>query len=189
MTTDPHPWAGDLEALCAQVWTRLARGVADRHAPARHPVFATVSPEGMPEARTVVLRAADAAAGTLDIHTDLRSAKVAALRTTPWAALHVWDPSAHLQIRIAAAVSILSGDQVAGIWARVPDPSRQSYGSVPDPGQPIAGSLDYLKQPDPAVFAVLRCTAQSIDAVHLGPRHRRARFDRENGWAGQWLAP
>jgi drug/metabolite transporter (DMT)-like permease len=78
MTTDPHPWATGLESpdaqvcLHAQVWARLLRGVGDRHAPARHPVLATVAQGGMPQARTVVLRAADAAAGTLDIHTDLR---------------------------------------------------------------------------------------------------------------------
>ena len=189
MTTDPHPWATQLETLLAQVWTRLVRGVGDRHAAARHPTLATVSPEGLPEARTVVLRAADAGMGALDIHTDLRSAKVAALLATPRAELHVWDMSGHLQIRIAATVSILTGAPVADIWARVPDPSRQSYGTQPAPGQPIAESLGYEKPADPTVFAVLRCTAQSIDVLHLGPQHRRARFDRADAWAGQWLAP
>ena len=89
MNTDPHPWACDLSQLYAEVWARLTRGVHDRHAPARHPTLATVTPEGRPQARTVVLRAADKAAGTLDIHTDLRSAKVGDLRVTPFAALHV----------------------------------------------------------------------------------------------------
>ena len=189
MTTDPHPWATQLGTLSAQVWMRIMRGVGDRHAPARHPTLATVSPEGLPEVRTVVLRAADPGAGTLDIHTDLRSAKVAALLATPRAELHIWDASAHLQIRIAATVSILTGALVADIWARVPDPSRQSYGTMPAPGLPIADSLGYEKQPDATTFAVLHCTVQSIDAVHLGPQHRRARFDRPNGWAGQWRAP
>ena len=42
MTTDPHAWAANLDTLYAQVWARLVRGVGDRHAPARHPTFATV---------------------------------------------------------------------------------------------------------------------------------------------------
>jgi pyridoxamine 5'-phosphate oxidase len=189
MTTDPHPWAAQLDTLYAQVWARLVRGVRDRHAPARHPTFATLSPDGWPEARTVVLRSADPVASTLDIHTDLRSAKVASLRHSPRAALHIWDASAHLQSRIEVEVDILTGAQVAGTWARVPDPSRQSYGTTPAPGIPIADALAYKKIPDPASFAVLRCTVRAIDAVHLGPQHRRARFTSADGWAGQWLAP
>lgn len=189
MTTDPHPWASSLDGLLAQVWQRLVRGVNDRHAPARHPTFATVSPDGWPEARTVVLRAADKADAMVEIHTDLHSAKVTALRANPHAALHVWDASAHLQIRLAASVTILSGDQVAAVWAKVPDPSRQSYGTSPAPGQPIATALAYDKPADPASFAVLRCVVHSMDVVHLGPQHRRAAFTRAGGWAGQWLAP
>ena len=199
MTTDPqqpdphrpdlHPWAANLDTLYAQVWARLVRGVHDRHAPARHPTFATVSPDGFPEVRTVVLRAADPVACTLDIHTDVASAKVASLRHTPRASVHVWDASAHLQSRIEVEVAILTGAQVAAIWARVPDPSRQSYGTVPPPGVAIADALAYEKIPNPASFAVLRCTVRAIDAVHLGPQHRRARFEAAHGWAGQWLAP
>jgi len=189
MKTDPHPWATDLATLHAQVWVLLVRGVGDRHAAARQPTLATVSPDGGPQARTVVLRAADRVAGTLDIHTDLRSAKVAELSHDPRAALHVWDAGAHLQTRIESVVNILTGDEVAAIWAKLPDLSQQSYGTTPAPGVPIAQSLDYAKQPDFASFAVLRCTVQALDVVHLGPQHRRARYERATGWAGHWLAP
>lgn len=189
MTSDLHPWAADLTTLHAQIWTRLSRGVRDRHAPARHPTLATVTTAGMPQARTVVLRAADAGAATLDIHTDLRSAKVAELRANPLAALHIWDASAHLQTRIETEVAILSGTDVADLWANVPDASRLSYGCTPAPGAPIPTALAYDKAPDAATFAVLRLTVLAIDAVHLGPSHRRARFERATHWAGQWLAP
>ncbi|WP_405404671.1 pyridoxamine 5'-phosphate oxidase family protein [Paracoccus sp. Ld10] len=186
---DPHPWAVGLDSLRDQVWQRLRRGVADRHDPARHPVLATVTPGGMPQARTVVLRGADPAAGVLEVHTDLMSGKVADLRANPLVALHVWDAGAHLQTRIEARAAILTGDAVAQVWARVPDPSRQSYGSQPPPGTPIDDALAYAKRPDAACFAVLRLTVLAIDAVHLGPQHRRARYTRETGWQGQWLAP
>jgi len=90
---------------------------------------------------------------------------------------------------VQAEVTILTGAAVAEAWARVPDPSRQSYGTRPAPGTPIAVALEYDKPADPASFAVLRCAVQAMDIVHLGPQHRRARFDRADGWAGQWLAP
>lgn len=101
--------------LYAEIWLRLVRGVHDRRAPARHPTLATVTPAGKPQARTVVLLSADKLAGILDIHTDLRSAKVRDLKTTSFAALHVWDNSAHPQMRLYASVTILTGQDVAAI--------------------------------------------------------------------------
>ena len=189
MNADPHPWACNLSQLYAEVWARLTRGVHDRHAPARHPTLATVTSDGRPQARTVVLRAADKTAGSLDIHTDLRSAKVGELRITPFAAVHVWDASAHLQLRLEAHVTLLTGPKVAAIWASVAAASRLSYGSTPAPGQRIAQALDYKKVADPESFVVLRLAVATIEALHLGPNHRRAQFDRSDNWAGTWLAP
>jgi pyridoxine/pyridoxamine 5'-phosphate oxidase len=143
VTLDPHPWASDLSQLYAEVWTRLTRGIHDRHAPARHPTLATVTPQGRPQARTVVLRAANKTPGTLDIHTDLGSAKVEDLRVTPFAALHVWDSSAHLQLRLEAQVTILTGQDVASIWDGVPAASRLSYGITPPPSPLIDYEENY----------------------------------------------
>ncbi len=182
-------WFETLEGVLGQVWSRLSRGVADRRALARHPTFATVSPAGWPEARTVVLRRADRAEAVLEVFTDLASGKVASLRAAPLAALHVWEPSPRLQIRVQAEVEILTGDAVAERWEGLTPEGRTSYGCVPPTGAPIAAALAYEKTSDPAAFAVLRCRAVSIDAVHLGEVHRRALYLREDGWAGEWLAP
>lgn len=189
MTDALHPWASDLPALYSQVWQRLVRGVGDRHSPSRHPTLATVTPEGRPRARTVVLRRADRLSGTLDIHTDLRSAKVAELQATPFASLHVWDGSAHLQIRAEADVTIASGADVAEIWVRVPETSRSSYGGTPVPGSPIDDGLAYTRLAEPARFAVLQLRITAIDVLHLGREHRRARFERAGEWQGVWLSP
>ncbi|MGS2742488.1 pyridoxamine 5'-phosphate oxidase family protein [Halomonas sp. LS-001] len=186
---NPHPWAEELPRLHEHLWSRLIRGVHDRHAPARHPVLATVSSQGEPQARTVVLREADKQAATLTFYTDLHSAKVLELTNTPKASLHIWDASAHLQTRIQADVSILSGDDVRERWKKVPEHSRSAYSTGSAPGQPIADSLAYTKTPDPAAFAVLHLKVQAIDALHLGSYHRRARFQRIDDWAGQWLVP
>ena len=83
MTPDLHPWAADLSDLYAQVWARLVRGVRDRRAQTCHITLATVTPHGKPQARTVVLRAADKGTGTLDIHTDLHLAKVGGCAVLP----------------------------------------------------------------------------------------------------------
>ena len=189
MTREVHAWASDLTALYEQVWARLVRGVGDRHAPSRHPTLATVTTDGRPRARTVVLRGVDPGARTLEIHTDLRSAKVEELGASPYAALHVWDASAHLQTRIEADVTILTGPSAAQTWSRLTDMTRSSYGVMPPPGLPIYGDLDYVKTADETAFAVLHLRVSAIDALHLGAHHRRARFECETDWRGQWLAP
>jgi pyridoxine/pyridoxamine 5'-phosphate oxidase len=189
MTLDPHPWAQQLGTLYDHGWQRLIRGVHDRHAPARHPTLATVSPDGWPKARTVVLRAADKLQSRLELHTNLYSSKITDLMATPVAALLVWDSDARLQIRVEAEVEIACGPDVAASWAKVPVRSRTAYSSSQRPGHPIPDALAYDHQPDPAVFAVLQLHIRALDLLHLGTHHRRAEFKRENHWAGQWLAP
>lgn len=179
-----------LSTLHDHIWQTLSEGVAHRHAPARNVALATVAPTGdAPELRTVILRAADKPSATLDFHTDLRSAKVAALRLRPLAEALVWDPVARLQIRLSGPVSILTGPSVTDAWNRVPEPARISYGNLPGPGEPIPDALAYTSGTGDAVFAVLRMSVTQIDALHLGDRHRRAHFRKVDNWQGEWLSP
>ena len=97
---------GDIAAFLDLGWQRLTRGVADRRAAARHPAFATVSPDGLPEARTVVLRGASRSDGTVEVHTDGGSDKIASLKANPHAQLMIWDEKPKLQIRLSTRVTI-----------------------------------------------------------------------------------
>ena len=182
-------WFETLEGLYVQIWDTLVQGVVDAAQPARRPTFATVSPDHWPEARTVVLRGADTDNATVTVHTDLQSGKVRSLKKNPRAALHFWDETMALQIRLKTEVTIKTGASVRALWDNIPDHAQQSYGVTPPPGQPIMTALDYVKEPDPATFAVLDCRIMEIDVVHLGDDHRRAGFSRDRQWAGQWLSP
>ncbi|SEW45468.1 Pyridoxamine 5'-phosphate oxidase [Cognatiyoonia koreensis] len=181
-------WFKTLDGIHDRIWQTLGRGVADRKHVARTPTFTTVR-DGKPEARTIVLRAADPKTHALDVHTDLGTAKVASLRQSPHATFHIWDQKQRLQIRLLTTVDILTGDAVADIWANVPDPAREVYGTRPSPGTVIPDALDYKKPADFESFAVLRCAISEIDALHLGDEYRRAAFARSRDWQGQWLAP
>lgn len=180
MSLNLHPWARELGTLYEHAWQRLVRGVHDRHALARYPTLATVSPYGLPKTRTVVLRAADKSHDRLEIHTNLHWSKIADLMARPVAALHVWDSGSRLQIRLEADVEIASGAAVTDTWARVPDRSRTAYSSSHTPGHPIPSALAYDNAPDLAVFAVLHLNIRALDLLHLGVDHRRAQFTREN---------
>ncbi len=182
-------WFTTLDGLRARAWGMLARGVADARHPCRLPTVCTVSPDGWPEARTMVLRSADQGAAVVTLHTDLQSGKLASLQANPRVALHVWLRPQALQIRLQAEVTVQSGADVRPLWDKIPDHAQQSYGVTPPPGAPIGAALDYVKQPDPATFAVLSCRVMQIDLVHLGDQHRRAAYSRSDDWAGQWLSP
>ncbi|MEO1638737.1 MAG: pyridoxamine 5'-phosphate oxidase family protein [Pseudomonadota bacterium] len=182
-------WFETANGLWSRAWGTLGRGVADAKHPARRPTFATVSPDGWPEARTVVLRSADRKAGELSVHTDLHSDKIKSLRACPRAALHIWDAKQDLQIRLQAEVSITTGETIQPLWDKIPDHAQQSYGVTPPPGTPIASALDYVKDPDPESFALLTCRITHIDLVHLGAQHRRVAYSRARHWEPQWLSP
>ncbi|MGI1663512.1 pyridoxamine 5'-phosphate oxidase family protein [Palleronia sp. KMU-117] len=172
------------------VWQRLARGVADRRAPARHPVLATAGQNGGAAARVVVLRAADRANARIEVHTDTASGKIAEVTADPACALVVWDPRAQVQIRLTATASILSGADAAGRWARIPEGARTNYGGAPAPGTPLADPAEHRPGATFDRFAVLDLRIDAIETLHLGrDRHRRARFERADGFAGRWIAP
>lgn len=181
--------SADLGAFLDEAWQHLDRGVADSRSPARFPTFVTVAPDGTPQARTVALRAATRTGAVLEVHTDIATAKVTALRQNPVAAFHIWVPEADLQIRLTTRVEILTGPTIDPQWEKVPAASRVSYGTLPVPGCPIADVFAYEKPADRARFAVLSCSLQHIDLVHLGPRHRRAVYRAGDGWTGAWVAP
>lgn len=188
MSSNIHAWAEALDSLHGQAWRCLVRGVRDRLSQARHPTLATVSEQGWPELRTVVLRRADRSCAQLDIHTHMRSPKVAHLQATPVAALHVWDASSRLQIRLQADAEVVGGEEVAHAWLKVPDASKTAY-SVSTPGSDIFTAMAYDRTPDPTAFAVVRLSVRVMDLLHLGTQHRRARFTRDDQWVGRWLVP
>ena len=183
--SDPN----NLKSLLDEVWRHLIRGVADSRSPARYPTFVTVSPDNKPEARTVALRGATRSSGELEVHTDIATSKVVALRHAPTAVFHVWLPRADLQIRLTASIQILTEIDVEPQWDRIPAGSRVSYGTLPESGTPIPDVYAYEKLGDRACFAVLKCSLLEMDLLHLGTRHRRAAFVCDDDWAGTWLAP
>lgn len=183
-------WFEDLETLHDEIWRRLERGVADRHAPARHPVLATEAIGGGGEARIVVLRAVSAEDAVLEMHTDTATAKVGELAREPRVTLLVWEDRARLQIRLRARVEIVKSAGAERAWARVPETARQIYGGSHPPGAPLKDAEDFIPFADPARFAVLTARAYEIDALHLGQNHhRRALFQASDNWRGSWIAP
>ena len=177
-----------------RIWTELQRATQDRHSEWRTPVLATVGRQGAPDARTVVLRHADAKLSRLHIYTDSRSPKVAALADQPSAMLVFWSKRLSWQLRVRAHMSVqTAGPQLEAVWDRV----RQSaaagdYLSAAAPGDALPGEqADEQALPEdptrPHHLAILIAQVQEIDWLELARGgHRRALLSTDT-W--EWRVP
>ncbi|MCR9070361.1 MAG: pyridoxamine 5'-phosphate oxidase family protein [Alphaproteobacteria bacterium] len=170
MTTS---YCDDLDALAADVLSRLETAVDGREGPWRTPMLATAGPEG-PSARVVVIRSIDPRTRRLEIFTDARSAKVREIEADPRVALAFWDPTAQQQLRMSAvARSVGDREQIDSRW--------HAIGAI---GQALYDG-------DPARFVVIEAVWTEWDWLWIGGKpHRRARFSWLRGVPeGRWIDP
>lgn len=169
-------------------WDCVDRACALTGVQVHHPVLATMSTQG-PQVRTLVLRVVDRDACALEMQTDLGSSKVSELRSDARAQVLFWDKEAVLQARLSCEVEVLTGAETEGRWALIPERNRRGYGARPTPATPIDDPFSYEKPSDFNGFAVLRAHVARVDFMQLTEPHRRAFYDRADGWAGQWVVP
>jgi hypothetical protein len=195
-------WYDDLSGSLDAAWSLLETGVTDRDAPAHHPLIATAGLDGAPQARVMILRAADRNARIVRVHTDWRSDKVAELRADPRLAATVYDPAAKVQLRLTGRASVHHADAVAeAAWQASQRMSRVCYGTAPASGAVIDEGGSYAL-PNPADeaelsagyanFAAIVINVESLEWLYLAVEgHRRARFswDEAGGMRAEWRVP
>jgi pyridoxamine 5'-phosphate oxidase len=181
--------------LVARLWQELTRAPHDRHHEWRTPVLATQGTNHSgPQARTVVLRQADAAMWTLRVYTDARSPKCSELVAQPLAQLTFWSKRLNWQLRVSAHATVeFEGEQVNAAWERV----RQTHASADylsafPPGDVQASIKAPVENTDDSLrghhLAILDFKVSSMDWLALSKDgHRRARLKP----AGEleWLVP
>ena len=176
-----------LEAVEQEVWRQLARATHDKHHAWRSPVLATATGDGA-DARTVILREADADARVLRIYTDERAAKVAQMMSHPIGTVVMWSPALGWQLRCRVRLAVQSqGLAATSRWALVKlSPSAQDYLSALPPGAPLEGAAPTLPFPQ-AHFAIVEAQVLAIDWLELHrDGHRRAMFDDAGA---RWVQP
>jgi len=190
----PLPCYDDLTASLTEAWGRMARGVKDRRSPFHTPVLATIGPDGAPQARTLVLRAADPAARRLRFHTDWRSHKTLALSAHPRVAVHAYCPASKIQLRLSglathhAPLTPIAREA----YARSQEKSRICYAQKLSPGAQM-GAPDEAGQIEGGEenFSVIEITIDQLEWLYLyAAGHRRAFYQ----WQGEaltatWRAP
>lgn len=171
------------------VWARLGRAVVDRRSPWRTPTLSTVSPDGAPEARTVVLRDAQLHARSLVLHTDVRSAKMASIASCSQVAWTFWNPRQRLQLRARGVASVAqSGAVVDAIWHRLSPQQQATYAVEPGPGTPCDAA--HTGHHGRAHFAVVTTTVDHLDLLWLGREgHRRVQLVWNGGFTATDVVP
>lgn len=200
MTDDVPAQPTDPAAFLADAWSRLVRGAADRRCGFHTVQLATLAADG-PRARTVVLRGADPAAGTLRLHTDARSPKAAEIAADPRVELVAYDARWKLQVRARGTATLHAEDAVAdAAWAATGPGSRTIYRTPSPPGADLSDAADgdltealrsAAEDAGRENFRVVLVAVARLDILSLAAAgHRRAAFVRgPSGWTGGWLAP
>lgn len=181
-----------------RIWQELQRATQDHHHEWRTPVLATVGLDGHPQARTVVLRHADAGHSALRLYTDSRSPKVAELEAQPRITMVFWSKRLSWQLRVQAQASVLrSGPEVTDVWARVSlSAAAGDYLSAQAPGDALGpapghtpGAADAASPGEAGQhhLAIIHLHVQHIDWLELARTgHRRASLT-DTGWV--WRVP
>jgi pyridoxamine 5'-phosphate oxidase len=170
-----------------RIWVELLRATVDRHHEWRTPVLATIGLDGLPQARTVVLRSADASAAQLVFFTDSRSPKAAELQAVPAAAVVFWSTRLNWQLRVRVLAQVHNhGPRVESAWERVSkSPAAGDYLSSSAPGSALASPTGV--NTGAHHLAVVVAQIDSIDWLELAREgHRRACL---TGSTLAWLAP
>jgi predicted dithiol-disulfide oxidoreductase (DUF899 family) len=147
-----------------------------------------------PQARTVVLRHADATLRRLRIYSDARSPKCLELVAQPLAQLTFWSKRLNWQLRVSAQASVeFEGDEVNIAWNHL----RQSraaadYLSEVPPGQIQSTNQHLAKNSGESLLvhhlAILNFQVISMDWLALSKDgHRRARLTPSG--VVSWLVP
>ena len=184
MNTPPSASEAD---LVHRIWTELQRATVDRHHEWRSPVLATTGLDGLPQARTVVLRSADASTSQLVFFTDSRSPKAAELLAQPATTFVFWSKRLNWQLRVRAQAQVHgTGPLVESAWDRVSQsPAAGDYLAHAAPGAAMGSSTSSVHQTHHLAVVVARI--DSMDWLELAREgHRRARLD--NGLL-TWLVP
>ena len=211
MAGEPHAPLPSLQDIAARIEQELALAVRDKSHGWRLAVLASVE-DGLPDARTVVLREYDRERRCLLIFSDARSAKVRQVRQQERGMLVLWSAALGWQLRLQVNLQVqTSGLALSSRWARLKlSPAAQDYLSPLPPGTPlrpesdaepgaVSGAVSGVVSTDlpPAApepdresrqhFAMLEASVLSTDWLELHARgHRRARFDSEGA---RWLTP
>lgn len=183
-------------AAMPQPWFQLFLTAYHRNRRDRAVQVATVSPQGSPEVRTVILRGVSAE-GVPYFFSDSRSQKLTALRENPGLELCCWWSKTSEQFRLKGEVALVTSDE--GKWGKrrqelwlSQDEDNRALFLGAAPGSPLVASSKRLEDEEraPEQFVLVLLNVQKVDYLCLSRPHERKKFWLERGvWQSQEVTP
>ncbi len=153
------------DAALTSVWDALDAATT-RRTPFTLASLATVSADGAPRSRSVILRSWEPGRAVLGLATDVRSAKVRELRADPRVALAVWDGDVEVQVRLEGrAVVVDDPAERRRRWEALGPRTRRGYATVGAPGTAVDGDAAVQDDGEPAWFARFTWVEVAVDRV------------------------
>jgi len=192
----------DFEEIKNKIWSMLDNAIKDRGSQFRIPVFICGGQDDF-DGRIVVLRKSDRENNLVQYHSDIRSDKIAKLKSNKNAAMLFYDKEEKIQLRVKVECEINNQNSTTEVsWKKTQHISRRCYLTDSPPGtsseNPTSGMISKLEDFDYTMeqsedgyknFTVIKCKIKSIEWLYLAAKgHRRAKFDLENK-KGNWLVP
>jgi|DewCreStandDraft_2_1066082.scaffolds.fasta_scaffold00390_40 hypothetical protein len=191
--------------ILKKIWKHLELAVSDRNHPFHTPVFATISEDGSPSSRIVVLRRFWRKPRGLAFHSHIGAPKIAEIKNNPRVSWCFYHPQERIQVRIKGVASIHTDDELADEqWRSTQLLSKRCYLGLP-PSMAVEKSVpgfpeEYMDrvptfeeaESGRQNFAVILSTIDSIDCLELSVRgHRRSLFTWNHSGELQtkWLTP
>lgn len=196
---EPFPnFYNDLGGSLQMAWKMIGRATKDRKAAFRTPVLSTQSDEG-PQARVLVLRAAEASRRELVFHTDTRSGKAVELGRDTRISVTFYDAHRKIQLRANGIAQLHTDDMLADQHWQNASPNSLRCFTGPLPGAPCALPVDHdssvATHKTVAVgrdfFAVITIQIAQLEWLYLHTHgQRRALYQwQDTQWSMQWINP
>jgi len=185
-----------------KIWSMLDNAIKDRGSPFRIPVFICGNQNDF-DGRIVVLRNSDRENNVIQYHSDIRSDKIAKLKSNKNAAILFYDKEEKIQVRLKVECIVNHDNAITKeSWLKTGHMSRKCYLVDNGPGtksetptsglKPELDNFEFTMQQSEAGyknFTVIQCKVKSIEWLYLAAKgHRRARFDLENN-KEHWVVP
>ena len=192
----------DFKEIKKKIWSMLDDAVTNRSSQFRIPVFICGDQKDF-DGRIVVLRKSDQSNNLVQFHSDIRSDKIAKLKSNKNASMLFYDKEEKIQVRLKVDCNIHHNNETTKeSWSKTGHISRKCYlvengpgTESPNPTSGLKPELDNfeftMEQSEEGYknFTVIQCKIKTIEWLYLAAKgHRRARFEVNNN-KEYWLVP
>ena len=192
----------DFKEIKKKIWSMLDDAVTNRSSQFRIPVFICGNQKDF-DGRIVVLRKSDQSNSLVQFHSDIRSDKIAKLKSNKNASMLFYDKEEKIQVRLKVECTINHNNEITKeSWSKTGHISRKCYlvengpgTESPNPTSGLKPELDNfeftMEQSEEGYknFTVIQCKIKTVEWLYLAAKgHRRARFEVDNN-KEYWLVP